>query len=193
MRPWWIHRSILPWPCCQDGLDLLGRRGDLPRIGLGRPRFRISLDDRALQVAQRIAQIDTGARRDLLRHRQRRCETLLVPAIDIVVEIVARPGLPQRADLLGEPANPGAQRLPHGADGSNGMAAGSRNALSESVAASGEPVSGAARAAIKSGSSVGRAASRRNAGWRTSSGVNRSVYPAHFHSGSASVSFAKPE
>src|SRR5204863_7786187 len=100
MRPWWIHRSILPWPCRQDGLDLLGRGSNLPRIGLGRPRFRISLDDRALQIAQRIAQIDPGARGDLLRDHQRRRETRVVPAIDIIVEIVARPWFSQRADLL---------------------------------------------------------------------------------------------
>src|SRR5437868_12985259 len=106
MRPWWIHRSVLPWPRRQDGLDLLGRGSNLPRIGLRRPRFRISLDDRALQVAQRIAQIDTGARRNLLRHHQRRRETLLVPAIDIIVEIVARPWFSQHADFPGEPANP---------------------------------------------------------------------------------------
>ena len=80
-----------------------------------------------------------------------------------------RSGPAHRADLVGEPANPRADRRfqrcrrleRNGRDNEEGVSANSP---------SDEP-----SAAIRSGSSVGRAASRSNAAWRMSSGVKRSV------------------
>jgi hypothetical protein len=96
-------------------------------------------------------------------------QTLRKPSINVGVVVGILSGPAHRADLVGEPANPGADRASSAADGWNGMAATTRK-VSSANSASDEP-----SAAIRLGSSVGRAASRRCAAWCMSSGVKRSV------------------